>query len=66
MNSTKSKDQLLEEIFGKQKPMTEAEKYDAVMAEAERIYLYQESIGNPYSFHKAFEWAKKELEATDE
>lgn len=56
-----SEEQLLEEIFGKQEPMSKEEKYDAIMGEAERIYLRQESVDDPYSFHKAFEWAKKEI-----
>ena len=35
------------------------QKHDKIMREAERIYNRQFKLGDPYSFHKAFEYAKK-------
>ena len=39
--------------------MTERE-YDDIMSEARRIFERQESYGDPYSFHKAFEYDLQE------
>ena len=35
--------------------------YDAVMSEAEKVYLDGEKCEDPYSFHKAFEFAIRKL-----
>ena len=40
---------------------SEEDVFDAIMEEAERVYLRFEKDGNPYSFHKAFEFAVDEL-----
>jgi len=35
------------------------EKYDEIMGKAENIYRRQDRIDDPYSFHKAFEFAQE-------
>ena len=52
-----NKEKMLTELFGEIE-VTE----DSIMSEARQIFKYQESVGNPYSMHVAFEFATKELE----
>lgn len=38
------------------------EEYDRIMSEARRAFERHEKVGDAYSFHKAFEWATREIE----
>ena len=37
-------------------------KYDSIMHEAEKTYMHQTSLNNPYAFHKAFELARRKVD----
>lgn len=39
----------------------EEKDYDQIMSEAEKLYKRQEMLDDPYSFHKAFEFAQRRV-----